>query len=62
MFVCWNGFAPTPKLKDLVPESRMEKVLHFRAYKNLIENTVNVQNLRNSSILFYSTIIFQGYT
>lgn len=29
MFVCSGGFAPTPNLRDSLPESRMEKVIYI---------------------------------
>lgn len=32
MFVCSSGFAPTPNLRDTLPESRMEKVNKFKLY------------------------------
>ncbi|RVW44095.1 hypothetical protein CK203_074933 [Vitis vinifera] len=35
MFICRSGFAPTPSLKDPVPESRMDKILRLLLHKKI---------------------------
>ncbi|KAK1358526.1 Protein DEEPER ROOTING 1 [Heracleum sosnowskyi] len=35
MFVCRSGFAPTPSLRDTLPESRMEKLLRTMLSKKI---------------------------
>ncbi|KAK4365647.1 hypothetical protein RND71_013527 [Anisodus tanguticus] len=39
MFVCSSGFAPTPNLRDTLPESRMEKLL-----RTILSKKINPQN------------------
>lgn len=43
MFVCSSGFAPTPSLRDTLPESRMEKVNKFKFMYNFFrKSTYNI--------------------
>ncbi|MCE3050116.1 hypothetical protein HAX54_046481, partial [Datura stramonium] len=39
MFVCSSGFAPTPSLRDTLPESRMEKLL-----RTILSKKINPQS------------------
>ncbi|XP_059643292.1 protein DEEPER ROOTING 1-like [Cornus florida] len=44
MFVCRSGFAPTPSLRDTLPESRMEKLL-----RTLLSKKIYPQNASRAS-------------
>ncbi|KAM3375138.1 protein NEGATIVE GRAVITROPIC RESPONSE OF ROOTS [Capsicum galapagoense] len=41
MFVCSSGFAPTPSLRDTLPESRMEKLLRTILSKKIIPQSAS---------------------
>lgn len=41
MFVCSSGFAPTPSLRDTLPESRMEKLLRSILSKKIIPQSAS---------------------